>query len=70
VTEWLTRRDEPDTFAFTWDLAGVDGATAFVQGETRYTSGTVYSNLWVIRFGDDGRASSFTEWWMDQSDPS
>ena len=25
-----------------------------------------YSNLWVIRLEEDGRASEFTEWWMEK----
>lgn len=70
VAEWLRRADAPGTFSFTWEIVGLDGERAFVQGETRYASGTVYSNLWVIDLTQDGRASSFTEWWMDQSDPS
>lgn len=71
ITEqWLERRDEPDAFEFEWDIAGVDGSRAFVQAVTRYTKGPVYSNLWVIDLADDGRARSFTEWWMDQADKS
>ena len=70
VEDWLKRRDEPDSFTFTWDVTAIDGATAFIQAETAYASGPTYSNLWVIRLEDDGRAASFTEWWMDQSDPS
>ena len=36
-----------------------------VQGRTTYTDGDVYLNLWVIRLADDGRAASFTEWYME-----
>jgi hypothetical protein len=36
-----------------------------VQGTTRYLSSPrTYSNLWVVRLADDGRAREFTEWWM------
>ena len=42
---------------------------AIVQGETGYPNER-YSNLWVIRLDDEGRAREFTEWWMDQSKPS
>lgn len=70
VAEWLRRQDEPDSFTFTWDVAGVDGDRAFVQAETAYTGGRSYSNLWVIDLADDGRARSFVEWWMDRSKTS
>jgi len=29
-----------------------------------YDDGDRFSNLWVARFGADGRCSEFTEWWM------
>lgn len=68
VESWLDRRDEPGTFAFEGDIAGVDDLTFFYSGVTRYDSGTVYSNLWVVRLTPElDRAESFTEWWMDQS---
>ena len=70
LASWLERHDEPDTWTFDGRVVGVDGRQAFVQGETRYTSGTTYSNLWVVTLADDGRAASFTEWWMDQSKAS
>lgn len=71
VASWIERRDEPGSFTFEGDVAGVDGRTFFYSAVTAYTSGTTYSNLWVVRLSDDPeRAESFTEWWMDQSDPS
>lgn len=71
VASWLERRDEPGTFTFEGDVAGVDGHTFFYEAVTRYDSGTTYSNLWVVTLADDlERAESFTEWWMDQADKS
>lgn len=71
VASWLERRDEPGTFQFEGDVAGIDGRTFFYSAVTRYTSGTVYSNLWVVRLDPAlERAESFTEWWMDQSHTS
>ena len=67
IASWLERRDEPGTWEFEARVIGVDARQVFIQGETRYTSGTVYSNLWVVMLADDGRAASFIEWWMDQS---
>ena len=68
VREWIARRDEPGDYSFDWHVAGVDGGRAFVQGVTRYEKWS-FSNLWVIDFAADGRASSFTEWFMDQATP-
>jgi RNase adaptor protein for sRNA GlmZ degradation len=70
VAEWLRRQDEADSFTFSWDVAGIDGGRAFIQAETGYTGGRHYSNLWVIDLAADGRATAFTEWWMDRSQTS
>ncbi len=73
VHGWLEDRDEPGDYDFRWSVAGIDGELAFVEGETVYrptadSAERRYSNLWVIRFAADGRASSFTEWYMRQSE--
>lgn len=70
IRAWLERADEPDSFDFTWEIAGIDGSRAFIDAETRYREGREYSNLWVIDLAPDGRARAFTEWWMDQNEPS
>ncbi|MCU1406624.1 MAG: hypothetical protein JWQ43_2927 [Glaciihabitans sp.] len=69
VDGWLEARDEPGEATFTWspivstpELGIAEGITAYVASET------TYSNLWVVRFAPDGRATHFTEWWMDHSD--
>ncbi|MGE3194508.1 MAG: nuclear transport factor 2 family protein [Microbacteriaceae bacterium] len=68
VDGWLDDRDEPGDHTFTWSILGIDGDVAFVEGDTQYLGGDdgerAYANLWVIRFAGDGRASSFTEWYM------
>ncbi len=64
----MSRAEEPDDTTFSWDVLGIDGDLAFVQGKVDYTDGQLFDNLWVIRFAADGdnaeRATSFTEWWM------
>ena len=70
VEDWTTRGDEQGTWEFSWSPVAVTDDVAVVQGETRYASGTNYSNLWIIRLDPDGRAREFTEYWMDQSDTS
>jgi hypothetical protein len=70
IREWIARDDQPGTWEFTWFPLVVTDEVVVVQGETRYAGGRNYSNLWVIRLDPDGRAREFTEWWMDQADPS
>jgi hypothetical protein len=65
VERWIASRDEPGDWSFEWQLLGVDGGRAFVQGLTTYKADhRSYDNLWVIQLTADGRASSFTEWYM------
>ena len=69
VEGWLEAKDEPGDAAFEWAALVSTPELGIVEGTTEYeATGTTYSNLWVIRFAPDGRATSFTEWWMDQSD--
>ncbi|WP_426517717.1 nuclear transport factor 2 family protein [Diaminobutyricibacter sp. McL0618] len=68
VEGWLDAQDEPGAADFAWRVLGHDGSLAFVEGVTEYHAGATYSNLWVIRLEPDGRASEFTEWWMDQTE--
>lgn len=70
VAEWLDRKDEPGDATFEWTPLSVTDELAIIQGTTVYRRGTTYSNLWVIRLESDGRASEFTEWWMDQAEKS
>lgn len=67
VDRWLKAGDEPEEWTFDWRLLGSDGALAFVQGFTHYLGDRPsYDNLWVIRLEPDGRASQFTEWFMER----
>src|ERR1700761_6113346 len=69
VAMWNERKDTPGGNTFAWKPVVVTDEVAIVAGETDYGS-VRFSNLWVIRFAADGRATEFTEWWMDQSKPS
>jgi ketosteroid isomerase-like protein len=70
VAGWLAHADEPGSFTFEWSPLVVTPERSIIQGVTRYANGTVYSNLWVIRFAPDDRAREFVEWWMDQAKPA
>lgn len=70
VTGWLKRPDNPDEWAFEWHPLATEGATATIQGVTTYDDGTerkIFDNLWVITLEPDGRASHFTEWYMERT---
>jgi ketosteroid isomerase-like protein len=62
---WEATRDGPDdVFAMTSAPVAVEGDTAVVRVEVRYGEPLrqEYRNLWVMRFAEDGRCSSFEEW--------
>lgn len=67
IDGWIADRDEPDGFEFKWHPLVVHEDLGVIEGETRYRDGPVYSNLWVMRFSDDGRCRHYTEWYMDQA---
>jgi uncharacterized protein (TIGR02246 family) len=64
VESWLELKDEPGEATFDWRPVAVTDEVAVIQGTTTYPAQT-FSNLWVIRLGDDGRCRQFTEWWME-----
>ena len=69
IREWIKRQDSPGSTSFSWKPVVETDDVAVVRCETDYGS-VKFSNLWVIRLNADGRATEFTEWWMDQSKPS
>jgi hypothetical protein len=66
---WLANRDEPGTWEAEYAPALVSGQEAIVTGETRYTDGEVFSNLWQLEFAPDGRCSRFVEWYLRHPKP-
>lgn len=67
VAGWLEDRDEPGDFAFEWQPLLETPELTVVTGTTTYVAPPrAYSNLWLIRFGPDGRCREFVEWYMLQ----
>jgi hypothetical protein len=64
VENWLDDRDEPGSWEASYEPLMIEGDRATAVGETRYTNGDVFSNLWVMRFADDGRCADYVEWFM------
>ena len=66
IVEWWRAETEPAEPTFAWGLVALTDETAVVQGRTVYPGAETYLNLWIIRFAPDGRACSFTEWFMEE----
>ena len=58
------RDDEGRTFTVTAEPVAVEGRAAVVRLEVRYRDPVEqeYRDLWVPRFGPDGRVEDFEEW--------
>ena len=62
---WESERDGPDEeFTMSSEVLTVDGPNAVVRVMVRYGVGRSrpWRDLWVLRFAQDGRCSSFEEW--------
>jgi len=69
VGAWLRDKDAPGTFQAEYEPLAIDGDVVVATGLTRYlgSSGAVereYYNCFVMRFDEQGRCTSFTEWFM------
>ena len=62
---WLAEREDPASWEASYAPLLFDGDRVVVTGETRYAEGRDFSNLWVLRFDEDGRCSDFVEWYME-----
>ena len=60
---WL-EDDEDEVFTVRATPVAVDGLDAVVRLEVRYGDPVrqEYRDLWVLRFGEDGRVEDFEEW--------
>lgn len=64
VTDWLGEQDPPGSWEAHYEPLLVEGERAVATGTTRYADGKFYWNLFVLRFGEDGRCAEFVEWFM------
>ena len=46
------------------EVALIEGDQAIAKGQTAYSNGTRFSNLWELRFDADGRCVDYVEWYM------
>ena len=66
IDGWLDTRDEPGEWTFDWEIVSETPALIIVKGRTDYVSAKLYDNLWIVRLDREGRASHFTEWYMER----
>lgn len=67
VALWLETADPAGNHRFSWHVVGAAAEPHLVQGHTEYDDGRVYENLWLVSLAADGRARSFTEWYMEST---
>jgi ketosteroid isomerase-like protein len=69
IAGWLENQDAAGTTTFEWQPVAVEGSTAVIRCVTGYPGGEkagTYDNLWVVRIAADGRATEFTDWWIER----
>lgn len=62
--DWEATREGPDeVFTMAAEIVAVDGDAGVARVAVRYgRNGQEYLDLWVVRFGEDGRCERFEEW--------
>lgn len=67
VQWWQGVGDDPENWEFHWLPVVETDEVAVVSGATRYGDPkSTYRNLFVIRWGEDGRCIDFTEWYIEE----
>ena len=64
ASSWLDAQDEPGTWEASYTPSLIAGDRVIATGETRYSDGNVFSNLFDVEFDADGRCTRFTEWYV------
>jgi hypothetical protein len=66
VAAWTDSPDEPGSWEAEYRPLAIDGDVAVAIGESRYTNGSTFSNIFVCRFDGDGLCTEFREWYMER----
>jgi hypothetical protein len=64
AADWLSDQDTPGSWEAKYHPFAVEGHRAVAVGETQYTNGKRYANVYLLEFAADGRCRSFTEWFV------
>jgi nuclear transport factor 2 (NTF2) superfamily protein len=67
VASWLESPDEPDSWEARYEVWSVSEDRAASRGRTEYSDGSVYHNVFLLRFRD-GACCEYTEWWVQEAD--
>jgi ketosteroid isomerase-like protein len=71
---WVDDQEGGSNFTMTATPVAVEGADAVVRVLVQYGEpvNQEYSDLWVLRYAEDGRVERFEEWayWPDKSYPA
>ena len=61
---WDEERTPDERFTMEWRIVAIDDGVGVVWLEVHYTAprDRLFRDLWIVRFGDDGRCSAFEEW--------
>jgi hypothetical protein len=73
ATAWLEEPDDPDRWDAWYEPVAVEGDVAVAAGTSTYFDQDrkperTYDNAFVLRFDDEGRCRSFTEFFMLRPD--
>ena len=66
VASWSESPDAPGSWEAGYAPFMIEGDRAIATGETFYPAEGRFSNLFVLRFAEDGRCSEFVEWFIQQ----
>lgn len=64
VDSWLSSQDPEGSWEASYRPWAAFGDKAVAVGETRYTDGKYFLNIWQLSFDADGACSEFVEWYM------
>jgi hypothetical protein len=70
VASWLEQPDQTRSWVAEYHPLLVSGDRAVATGVTTYGDGTVFDNLWELRFDGAGRCTGFVEWYMERPRPA
>lgn len=64
VAAWLEAPDEPSSWSADYRVWSVSEDRATAIGRTEYADGSVYHNVFLLRFRD-GSCAEYTEWFVE-----
>lgn len=65
VESWLSNQDLEGSWEASYRPWAAFDNKAVAVGETRYSDGKYFLNIWQLTFDSDGACSEFVEWYMN-----